>query len=84
MQLLPVIQNEEKNEDVTTTEGNKTTLTFTKLSMVAARTYLKIIGMNGAWGMGLIDVGSLNRISALVSTYSSLRKIKKEGARVTD
>ena len=67
--LLPTIQNEEENEDVITTEGNKTALTLTKLSMVAARTYLKIIGMNGSWGMGLIDVGSLSGISALVRRW---------------
>jgi condensin-2 complex subunit D3 len=64
--LLPATQDDQANEEAM----GKIAITLTKKGFLAAELYAELIGMPGAWGAGLIDVGTLSGLSALLRRWS--------------
>ncbi|KAL7467031.1 hypothetical protein ACHAXS_007302, partial [Conticribra weissflogii] len=52
-----------------THSANKTAMTLTPLSLAASRLYSHLLGRHGAWGVGLVDIGGVSAISALVRRW---------------
>jgi len=65
VQSLPATQDEVANIDVM----DNNVVTLSNLSILSARVYTELIGMHGAFGMGLIDVGALSGLAALVRRW---------------
>lgn len=63
--LLPPTQDDLANEEAM----GKIAITLTKQGFLAAEIYVELIGMPGAWGSGLIDVGTLSGLSALLRRW---------------
>jgi condensin-2 complex subunit D3 len=63
--LLPATQDDVANEDAM----GKMAITLTKQAFLAAELYVELIGMPGAWGAGLINVGTLSGLSALLRRW---------------
>ena len=47
----------------------KAALTISKLSLLSAQLYVELLGTKGAWGAGLVDVGSVSAITALIRRW---------------
>ena len=71
--LLPATQDEEANAEILNSlvsKSNKTAMTISRIGMVAARTYAEMVGKTGAWGAGLVDIGAVSGLSALIRRWS--------------
>lgn len=49
--------------------GAKSAMTISSLGITAAQLYVELIGMKGAWGAGIVDVGGISAVSALVRRW---------------
>ncbi|KAL3805311.1 hypothetical protein HJC23_009018 [Cyclotella cryptica] len=74
--LLPGTQDAAANsealavpDDANDGSSAKSAMTISSLGMTAARLYVELIGRKGAWGAGMVDVGGISAISALVRRW---------------
>lgn len=63
--LLPATQDDLANEEAM----GQMAITLTQQAFAAAELYVELIGMPGAWGAGLINVGTLSGLSALLKRW---------------
>jgi len=74
----------------------KAALTISKLGLLSAQLYVELLGTKGAWGAGLVDVGGVSAITALIRRWcvecrgredvlkkssGKKKKVKKEPAK---
>jgi condensin-2 complex subunit D3 len=81
--LMPPTQDAQANDEALTTSA----ITLTRHSFLAAKLYSLLLAMPGSWGAGLIDVGALSNLSALIRrwcvecTFSEAPELKEKGKR---
>ena len=68
--LLPATQDERANEEVISSK-DKAAMTLTKSNMTTGIAYVYLISLPGAWAAGLVDVGLLSAVSALVKRWAA-------------
>lgn len=64
-ELLPATQDDVANDEAI----SKMAITLTQQAFLAAELYVELVGMPGAWGAGLVNVGALSGLSALMKRW---------------
>jgi condensin-2 complex subunit D3 len=63
--ILPATQDADANEEAMMTSA----ISLTRHSFLAAKVYAKLLGLSGSWGAGIVSVGALSSLSALIRRW---------------